>query len=74
VWLVYLPKEEEEEGSRERPRERERERGTTQEKLTIAMISECHFCFYPVRSGNKCGVLQKLLLMGEVQWRVHTDT
>ncbi len=27
--------------------------GTTQKKLTIAMISKCHFCFYPVHSGNK---------------------
>ncbi len=30
-------------------------------KVTIAVISECPLCFYSVRFGKKCGVLQKLL-------------
>ncbi len=27
--------------------------GTTQKKLIIAMISKCHFCFYPMHFRNK---------------------
>ncbi len=46
------------------------ERGRTR-KLTIAVISYCRLCFYPVCSGKKSGTLQNLL-MGKVELRVHT--
>ncbi len=42
-------------------------------KLTIAIMSKCLVCSYPVRSGQNCGILQKLS-MGKVELRVHTDT
>jgi hypothetical protein len=37
------------------------------------MMSKCRLCSYPVRSGQKCGILQKLS-MGKEELRVHTDT
>jgi hypothetical protein len=42
-------------------------------KFTIAVICGCRFCFYLVRFGKKCDVLQKLSTAKE-QLRMHTQT
>jgi hypothetical protein len=54
----------------EKAGDRHRERNNTR-KLTIAVISECHHCFYLMCSGKKCSELQKFL-MGKVELPVHT--
>jgi hypothetical protein len=59
-----------------KPIDRHTQRGTTQTKLTIVMISECHLCSYLVHSGKKkkkkCSVVQKSLI-GKVELQVHTE-
>jgi len=42
------------------------QKGTNTWKLTLAVICECRLCSYWVRSGEKCGVMGKLL-MGKVE-------